>query len=521
MPAAVSLSRPLPSSVQEVIANFRRLRELDVRLWVLADHAWQLADAGDCDAVSPPADHAVVVGEGDYRVEVLSDDPAQAAAESRLLAAMLETVLGLYNEIWGMADELAQRFEEITLLYSISETLGSVISVKDAAGIILSEVIETISAGRAALWVYDPTRGMLDLAAEVGMQGQSGPIRIDDPTSVTAEVFRTQREVVMNPDDVFPRGELDRGTTQRGYFLSVPVSYTPPEGQPRTVGVINLTGRGSNKPYSAADVNLVSAIASQVGAAVENGRLVAESLRRERLVREMELAHDLQLKLLPSTEQFAGAAEVVARCIPADSVGGDFYHLFQLSGNRFGVMIGDVSTHGFGAALIMALTMSAVAIHASEGDPPAQVLRRVHQALIEELETTEMYLTLFYGVIDPEKGEIVYANAGHHHAFRIDDRGNVERLGATSVPFGMSDLDSYVEATAAWHPGRDLLFLFTDGLSDALEIGEVQGEQVVLDMVAAGRNRPLQEVLEDLFAASDPGSLLGAGDDRTAVLVRK
>src|SRR5690606_31518430 len=171
---------------------------------------------------------------------------------------------------------------------------------------------------------------------------------------------------------------------------------------------------------------------------------------QERMGREMELAHDLQLKLLPSTEQFQGDAEVAARCVPAESVGGDFYHLFRLPGGRLGVMIGDVSSHGFGAALIMALTMSAVAIHASEGDPPAEVLRRVHAALIDELENTEMYMTLFYGVIDPAAGTLTYANAGHSHAFRVTAAGEPLRLPATNPPFGLLDLDDYAEQTTPW-----------------------------------------------------------------------
>jgi hypothetical protein len=73
------------------------------------------------------------------------------------------------------------------------------------------------------------------------------------------------------------------------------------------------------------------------------------------------------------------------------------------------------------------------------------VLRRIHRALIDELETTEMYLTLFYGVIDPTQRRIDYANAGHHHAFRIDAAGQPHRLGVTNPPFGMVDLDAYAE----------------------------------------------------------------------------
>ena len=108
---------------------------------------------------------------------------------------------------------------------------------------------------------------------------------------------------------------------------------------------------------------------------------------QERLVRELELAHDLQLKLLPDViEQFDGNHDVAARCAPAESVGGDFYQLFQLSGDRVGIMIGDVSSHGFSAALIMALTMSAAAIYAQEADRRGKCCAACTRRSSKELE---------------------------------------------------------------------------------------------------------------------------------------
>jgi sigma-B regulation protein RsbU (phosphoserine phosphatase) len=367
--------------------------------------------------------------------------------------------------------------------------------------------------------VHDPESDLLRLVAAEGEPGQIGPISLDDPGSVTAAVFRERRPVILEPGASFPRKEWDPDASRDASFLSVPVSYTPPEGEPRTIGVFNLVGRGGGESFSAGDQKLISAIASQIGAAVENSRLVAESVRRERLDREMELAHDLQLKLLPSPEQLVGVAEVAVRCIPAESVGGDFYHLFRLPGERVGVMIGDVSSHGFGAALIMALTMSAVGIHAAEVDAPAEVLRRTHRAIISELETTEMYLTLFYAVLDPRHGTLTYANAGHSHAFLVSADGAAERLSATNPPLGIVDLDDYREETRPWASGGDLLFVFTDGLSDALGRGEIEGSRLLVDLVARHRDEPLPELLERVYAAEPQASDV-PGDDRTAVLVR-
>jgi len=504
----------LPQAVADVLADFRRECDSSARLWLRHPQRWE--ELWPNVAVPPteaPGEHAVPV-----------ENPAGpplwvevGGTGARFLAHTLRRVLRHDAEVRGFSREIAERYEEITLLYSISEILGSVISMSEAASTILAEVISTLGAQRAVLWVYDPASDRLERAAAVG-EGTLAPIDVDDESSMTARVFRERRPILLAPNEVVHRASGDDSTSRRGALLSVPVSYTPPEGESRTIGVINLMGRVAPGPFSAGDLKLLSAIASQIGAAVENSRLVAESLRQERFLREMELAHDLQLKLLPSVEQFHGYAEVAARCAPAESVGGDFYHLFRLPGHRLGVMIGDVSSHGFAAALIMALTMSAVAIHASEGDPPAEVLRRVHHALIGELETTEMHLSLFYGVIDPVAGELRYANAGHGHAFRIDGDARAERLGATNPPLGIVDLDAYGEARVEWRRGEDLLFLFTDGLPDALGKGEIEGERALLGEVCAERTLPVDSLIEHLFALS--GEQTVPPDDRTAVLVR-
>jgi phosphoserine phosphatase RsbU/P len=501
--------------IQQIIRSYSDTHGVQVWYWEQSRGKWVCsAGTGEAPADEPGPGALEIPTTGlKARVEV-SDNDAERAA---FLVQILGRLLHHQARSRAFGREIAERYEEITLLYTISEILGSVISLEESADTILAEVTDTMAVRRAALWIHDPETDRLDLIASVGTEGQVGPIDVADESSITAAVFRNRRAMVLEPGAVYPREDLLVEGANRDSFLSVPLSYTPPHGQPRTIGVINLIGRTVAENFSAGDQKLITAIASQIAAAVENRRLVSESLVQERMVREMELAHDLQLKLLPSTSQFRDYADVAARCSPADSVGGDFYHLFRLPGGRFGVMIGDVSSHGFAAALIMALTMSAVAIHASEGDPPAEVLRRVHRALIDELETTEMYLTLFYGVIDPLSGTLSFANAGHAHAFRIDGDGEVERLPSTNPPFGLVDLDDYGEKTIDWRAGTDLLFLFTDGLSDA--ISPSSGEQKLVELVARERGRSVEELVESLFAL-DGGVGEAPSDDRTAVLVR-
>ncbi|HKK93313.1 MAG TPA: GAF domain-containing SpoIIE family protein phosphatase, partial [Longimicrobiales bacterium] len=378
---------------------------------------------------------------------------------------------------------------------------------------------DVLGARRGSLWVSDPDLGRLSLKASVGEDGRRGPIGHDDADAVTAKVFREGRPTIAGPEQLVA-GSLPGVTIDADdSILSVPIRYTPPTGDARTVGVINLIGRRHGGIFTAADQKLLAAVASQVGAALENNRLVRQSLQRERMAREMELAHHLQQKLLPPVERF-GRARVAARVEPAELVGGDLYQVLRLQDGRIGVMIGDVSSHGFPAALIMALTMSAASIYANEHVSPARVLAEMDAALIDELETTEMYLTLFYGVLDPAAHTLTYANAGHPHAFLVGASGEASRLGATDPPVGFAGPDAYGEREIAWEPDEDVLLLFTDGLSDTLAPrGGAEGESKVLDTVREYRDRGPDAVVDALFERARNAEPEIPPDDRTAVVV--
>jgi len=244
-------------------------------------------------------------------------------------------------------------------------------------------------------------------------------------------------------------------------------------------------------------------------------RWVQRRLRRERVLAELEVARDLQLRLLPSADKFRDLADVAARCDPALSLGGDFYFLSRLSRGRLGLMLGDVSSHGPSAALIMALTLSAAAIVAKGDASAADVLDGMRDQLLAALESTEMYMTLFYAVADPARQTLTYANAGHPYAYRLDATGH-ERLGALDPPIGMGSAPGYQEKTIAWPGGGGTLLTLTDGLTvDLADPLDSPGPELAR-LLASGDLDP-SHLVEALFADARPGMRL---DDRTALAVR-
>lgn len=421
-------------------------------------------------------------------------------------------------EVEHAANELAERYEEINLLYSISEILGRAVTLEETARTILGEISGTVGARRSAILVHDRATDTLRPAAVLGADTASvQPIQLADESTVSARVFRQLHATLVEAGESESALEAPY---RRGAMLSVPIMWTGPRGS-EPLGVVNLSDRRSGLPFTAGDQKLVSAIATQIGTAIQNARLVRASVEQQRLQREMQLAHELQMKLLPPSDIVAPEARVAARVVPAESVGGDFYNLFKLPGGSTGVMIGDVSGHGYQAALIMALTMSASAIQAQRTNDPGEAMHALFSSVKEELATTEMFISGFYAIVDRAANELWYSNTGHPHAFVFSADGAWERLAAADPPLGMAE-GRPVTIRRPWDRDGDLLVLFTDGISDARNrAGDRLGETKVLDLIRASQKQEPAAILEKVFDMLDQ-HMRGAPrrDDLTLVLLK-
>ncbi len=498
-----------------------------VRLWWARDGKLQLIAGKPLpDGVSTPpvpsrdqADHQVtsVPGAPDYYYQF------DGSVAEGTLGSLLARLLDSERDAMQVAEELSHRYEEIDLLYTISEVLGRTLNLQEAAQVIVREVSAVVGARRASILVHDPSRAELDVVAGWGIDvSDFASVPIDDPTSIAASVFRRCEAVLGDASD--SSGGANAKAVDRAYrgdtYLSVPIVYPDSDGTQRPVGVINLTDRMGGDAFDDAHAKLVNAVAHQIGAAVENARLVALDQQRQRVRREMELAHDLQLRLLAAPRQLEPDVDVGAKFRPAESVGGDFYQFVRLPASQVGVMLGDVSSHGFSAALIMALVLSAAAIHAVAATSPEVALERLLASVKSELAEAEMHVALFYGVADAENGRLRYANAGHPHAFRVPQSGPPQRLDATVPPLGLGDADQMLGGEVAWQHESDLLLLFSDGITDARnEAGEQFGESRVIDVVRAASTQPAEGVVAAVFAEVDSFSHTRS-DDQTVVVLK-
>jgi serine phosphatase RsbU (regulator of sigma subunit) len=192
----------------------------------------------------------------------------------------------------------------------------------------------------------------------------------------------------------------------------------------------------------------------------------AAIVEKERLEHELELARDLQRSILPNEFPQHPGISFAARSRPARQVGGDFYDVIPLREGRFGLVMADVSDKGMPAALFMALTRSLIRAEAQGRGSPRRVLTNVHRLLLE-MSRAEMFVTVFYGVLDPAQGTLCYARAGHDRPLLFNpSSGNCRSLDATGMVLGFVEEINLEEADAHLSPG-DCLLLYTDGITHA------------------------------------------------------
>ncbi len=458
-----------------------------------------------------------VPGSEGYYFECGEDTIDKAA-----LGELLGRILAVERDTLGVAEELSARYEEIDLLYTISDILGRTIGLEEAAEVIVREVSSVVGARRASIFVYDDADRVLRPVAGWGLDVREfGPIPVKHPQSIAARVFRENISVAGNASELDPDRESSSRQPYKGdSFLSAAITYPDPNGVSRPVGVINLTDRLGADAFSSGHRKLVAAIAHQIGAAIENARLVVLDRQRQKARRDLELAHDLQLRLLPSPRLIGDPSEVSARCSPGELVGGDFYQFVPLPNSRIGVMLGDVSTHGLPAALIMALVLSAAGIHAAASQSPEEALQRLLVSVKSELTTTEMFLSLFYGIVDRKGGMLRYANAGHPHAFVLPRSGPAIRLRATVPPLGLAEADDIVGGDLKLNRDGGLLLVFSDGLADARDAsGDMFTEDRVVELVRSLYDEPAEDIVDRVFADIG-GFAASAVDDQTMLVLR-
>ena len=242
---------------------------------------------------------------------------------------------------------------------------------------------------------------------------------------------------------------------------------------------------------------------------------------RERLETEVQLARQIQQTFIPeSLPQFTDW-ELAARWKTARQVGGDFYDVFDLPNKKLGLFIADVADKGVPAALFMALTRTLVRAAVIETDSPAEALKRVNDLLVPDTKQG-MFVTAVYAVLDMDRHELTYVNAGHNPPLWIKCDGTIEKLTRTGIALGAAEDVRYEQRVVPLEKD-DSVLLYTDGLTESFNYdGEFFGEERLIEAIRAN----LCSSAGDLLDVVDKSLLdfvqdMPAADDLTMLVLRR
>jgi len=296
--------------------------------------------------------------------------------------------------------------------------------------------------------------------------------------------------------------------------LAVPLIYND-----RVIGVLDLehTKRGY---FTDDHVRMITTLAAQVAIAIENARLYETITRQEqRLERDLNMAREIQFRLLPQCCPTIANADLAAKFVPAQAIGGDMYDFLEYSSHSIAIAIGDVSGKGAPAALYAALVSGMLRSNADMEPSPSEMLSMINLGLAERAVDAQ-YASMIYAVWDDDSGVMRIANSGLPRPIYCR-AGRVEVVESTGLPLGLFAEAEHDEVTIRPAPG-DVFLFFSDGITDALSSGgELFGRSRVEEIVQANCARTADDIVTAVFAAvaqhaagSDPF------DDQTVVAIK-
>jgi serine phosphatase RsbU (regulator of sigma subunit)/DNA-binding NarL/FixJ family response regulator len=243
-------------------------------------------------------------------------------------------------------------------------------------------------------------------------------------------------------------------------------------------------------------------LAAQISSTLHSAQIYAQTLAHEKVARELAMAGQIQASFLPSELPAVTGWQLAATLKPARETAGDFYDFIPLPNGRLGIVIADVADKGMGAALYMALCRTLIRTYAAEYyDQPDLVFSASSRRILTDARA-DLFVTVFYGILDPGSGTLAYCNAGHNPPYLMSaqDRDTVQALHRTGMPLGVVEDATWEQGVVQLNPG-DVLVLYTDGVTEAEDgKGSFFSQERLLEIAQANLRRSAQDIQDALIA---------------------
>ena len=424
-----------------------------------------------------------------------------------LSGAAIEKAL-IIEELKDVNRNLDRKYQELNTLFDLSKEFNVGLDVSKVVRLITFALLGQIGVHRYAICL----RNGDDL--EIIASKLEGEVNISGSLRALCDLKKA--ELVQ---DLLKQRKLREAAValhQLGIAALIPMHL-----QNQTKGLIMLGPRLRGGEYSPVDLEFLYSLGNLAIISIENARLFREALEKQRLEDELKIAREIQQGLLPEKLPLIRGFDIAGINIPSFQVGGDYYDVIEQSEKDYVVAIGDVSGKGTPAALLMAGVQAVLRTIAPLQLPLPVATGRMNDLICMNTHGGK-FITFFWGILDSQSRQFHYVNAGHNPPMLIRKNGSVEKLENGGLILGiMKSVVPYLEGICQIDPG-DVLLMYTDGVSEAMNPVNVDFSEEALEKVAKGaRNVSAKEIItavQDALVAHTKGS--PQSDDITMLVLK-
>jgi serine phosphatase RsbU (regulator of sigma subunit) len=407
-------------------------------------------------------------------------------------------------------NHLEDAYEKLGTLYAFMQAISKTIDLHELLALITERVLDHYPAARG-VGIYMGSKGnrpshtaneahqRFQLVHFAGAEAPKAPAVLAD--GIGQALLRSRQATF---------GDSPAHSTKSGTSM-----YAPMIDRADVLGVIYVAGANGTEAFTLGDLELLNGMAAPAAMMLQNTRMHEESLQRERLNRDLELAAQIQKSFLPREVLSVPGFEFLATYKAAYVVGGDFYDVFWVGNNQLAVFVGDISGKGVAAALLMARISGELRVAALAHVDPVEVLSMMNKAVLGRGQP-EFFFTAIYFTINVKTGEVRLATAGHPPPYICHADGLVEAISeGASVAVGMMEDPAFTETGFVLANG-DSLVLYTDGVIEASDAnGQLYGDSRLEACLATAGPRPADissNILESVYGHTQ---MAAANDDLT------
>lgn len=391
-------------------------------------------------------------------------------------------------------ERLKSAVEELTVLNDLAIAASSTLEVDQMLDTIVQKSVKAVRAEQGKIMLVTEQQGspLQTLIRQDNVSGRSAAFNVG--THITGWVLKNQKTLMIEnlaTDNRFITSEEEKKGIRS--VLCVPIWY-----RANIIGVLMVTNKKTDEPFTENDSRLLSIIAAQSGQLIKNSQLQEETIEKKRMEQELFLAQRIQQSLIPQKIPESESLDIACHFSPADEVGGDYYDFFQIDTGKIGVVLADVSGHGVSAAMIMTMVKGILNTIAHQFSTASEAIGKIN-LILSRIAPPEMFVTIVFLVFDTERKVLQVSNAGHNPIVYYNGKTHKpDWIKIPSCALNLSLEARYQIEEISLSP-NDLFILYTDGVTEATNSeSEMFGEGRLLEAIKKNTDKSADKIIQNI-----------------------